>query len=93
MNTQEFEDTLKADQYGEITMVERHIGYQLAQHQHPFDACALITAGEITLVVGGVATTYAVGEIFRLPAGTPHHESAGPSGVSYLVGRREVSAP
>ncbi|WP_309684342.1 cupin domain-containing protein [Polaromonas sp.] len=93
MNTQEFEAALQADQYGEITRVERHVGYQLAEHQHPFDACALITTGEITLVVGGVATTYAVGEIFRLPAGTPHLERAGPSGVSYLVGRREVAAP
>lgn len=93
MSPHEFEAALQADHYGEITKVERHVGYQLGEHQHPYDACALITSGEITLVVDGTPHTYAVGEIFRLPAGTMHHESAGPAGVTYLVGRREVAAP
>jgi quercetin dioxygenase-like cupin family protein len=68
--------------------VTRAIGYALAEHAHDFDACALITEGEITLVVDGVSTRYGVGDIFRLPAGTPHLESAGPQGVRYLSGRR-----
>lgn len=93
MNILEFEATLKADHFGDIATVERAVGYQLGEHQHPFDACALITAGEITLVVAGMPTTYKAGEIFRLAAGTPHHESAGPDGVVYRVGRREVAAP
>ena len=61
-------------------------------HQHPFDACAMITAGDITLVVDAVSTSYGTGDVFRLPAGTPHHEAAGPQGVSYLSGRRPVAA-
>ena len=92
MNVHEFETGLKADQYGEITTVDRAAGYALGEHQHPFDACALITAGDITLVVDGAARKYAVGEVFRLPAGVVHLESAGPSGVSYTVGRRMVAA-
>lgn len=92
MNPHEFEAGLKAEHYGEITTVDRAAGYALGEHQHPFDACALITAGDITLVVEGAARNYAVGDIFRLPAGIVHLESAGPAGVSYLVGRRMVTA-
>ncbi|MGQ2979075.1 MAG: cupin domain-containing protein [Polaromonas sp.] len=93
MNTPEFETSLTADGFGEITTVERQAGYQLGEHAHPFDALALITAGQITLLVDGVSTTYGVGDIFRLAAGTPHHESAGPQGVAYRVGRRAVCTP
>lgn len=89
MNLEEFEAGLKADRYGEIVSVDKPAGYAMGEHQHPFDACALITAGEISLLVDGVSKAYAVGDIFHLPAGTPHHENA-PTGVTYLVGRRQV---
>lgn len=92
MSPAEFEATLKADNFGEMIPVERPAGYSLGEHTHTFDARALITSGEFTLQVNGVSTTYAAGEIFRLPAGTPHHESAGPNGATYLSGRREMSA-
>ena len=92
MNSHEFEAGLKAEHYDEITTVDRAVGYALGDHQHPFDACALITAGDITLVVDGTTRKYAVGEVFRLAANIVHTESAGPAGVSYLVGRRKVAA-
>ncbi len=92
MDITHFQAALQAEGYEEITIVERPVGYAMGDHRHPFDACALITAGEITLVVGGKAQTFHEGELFRLPAGTPHEESAGPAGFSYLVGRRRVAA-
>ena len=92
MNQQAFEAALQAQGYSPAVPVERPVGYSLAEHQHAFDAWALVTAGDITLVVEGVSTTYAAGDMFRLPAGTPHQESAGPSGVAYLSGRREHTA-
>ncbi|MBC7610112.1 MAG: cupin domain-containing protein [Polaromonas sp.] len=92
MSPAEFEATLKADNFGEIVPVERPAGYAMGEHTHTFDACALITSGEFTLQVNGVSTTYAAGDIFRLSAGTPHHESAGPAGATYLAGRREMGA-
>jgi quercetin dioxygenase-like cupin family protein len=92
MNLHEFEASLKAERYGEIATVERAAGYALGEHQHPFDACALITSGDITLVVGGTARKYAAGDIFRLAAGIVHQEGVGPEGVSYVVGRRMVAA-
>jgi quercetin dioxygenase-like cupin family protein len=73
--------------------IDRPIGYAMGEHQHPFDACALITAGDITLVVEGVSRHYRVGDVFRLPAGTLHLEAAGPQGVSFLSGRRSGAAP
>ena len=92
MNTQEFHDELKVNGFDAAVAVDRPVGYAMGEHQHPFDACALITAGDITLVVDGVSTRYGTGEVFRLPAGTPHHEAAGSQGVSYLSGRRPVAA-
>ncbi|MES2398510.1 MAG: cupin domain-containing protein [Pseudomonadota bacterium] len=91
MNPQEFESQLKAEGFTTIAPVERPVGYALGEHDHTFDACALITRGDFSLTVDGVATTYEAGQIFRLPAGTPHHESAGPNGASYISGRRERS--
>ena len=91
MNTQEFHDELKANRFDVAVAIDRPVGYAMSEHQHPFDACALILAGDLTLVVDGVSTCYRSGEVFRLPAGTPHLEAAGPQGVSYLSGRRPVS--
>ena len=92
MDTQAFEAALKADRYGEIVTVEKPAGYAMGEHRHDFDARALITAGEIMLLVDGDATTYTVGDIFQLPAGTAHHESAVSVGVTYRVGRRRIAA-
>jgi quercetin dioxygenase-like cupin family protein len=91
MNPQEFETNLHADNYGEIVTVSKPVGYSMGVHQHPFDACALITAGAISITVDGVERSYGVGDIFRLAAGTPHMESAVAQGVTYLVGRRHVT--
>jgi quercetin dioxygenase-like cupin family protein len=88
MNTQAFEAQLKADNFGEIVTLEKPIGYAMGEHTHPFEARALIIKGDITLTVNGVSTTYGVGDVFRLPAQTPHHENAVPHGVTYLVGRK-----
>ena len=92
MNPHEFASMLQADGYNQAVPVERATGYALGEHQHPFDACALVTAGEITLTVAGTACRYGVGDIFQLPAGTAHHESVGPAGVHYLSGRRQRDA-
>jgi quercetin dioxygenase-like cupin family protein len=91
MSQQDFEAALKAENYPEIVNISKEVGYQMGEHSHAFDAYALILRGDITLTVGGVASTYKVGETFRLAAHTPHFESAIPNGVDYLVGRRRES--
>ena len=92
MTQSEFEAAVLAEGYDAPVHIERPVGYSLGIHQHPFDAWALITAGDITLVVNGAATRYAAGECFRLPAGTDHEEGAGPDGVAYISARRERTA-
>ena len=92
MTPQEFEASVLAEGYSPVVAVDRAVGYSLADHQHTFDACALITKGEFAITVDGIRRSYKVGEIFRLPAGTVHQESAGPQGASYLSGRRERGA-
>jgi quercetin dioxygenase-like cupin family protein len=90
MNTQAFEESLKAEHYGEIVTVTKDVGYKMDEHQHPFDACALITAGQIDITVGGIKQAYKAGDVFRLAAGTVHLEDASHYGVTYLVGRRAI---
>ncbi len=92
MNIQEFEAHLKADHFDEIVSLQKPVGYAMGEHTHPFEARALITQGDITLTVDGAATTYGVGDIFRLPAQTPHHENAAAHGVTYLVGRKHPAS-
>lgn len=88
MNEQEFRQALRAEGFAEPVQVERDGTYRLDVHQHPFEAFALIEDGEIVLEVDGVRATYAAGQTFRLAAGTPHREFAGPRGVRYLSGRK-----
>jgi quercetin dioxygenase-like cupin family protein len=90
MTQQAFEAALKAENFPEIVNISKEIGYQMHEHVHAFDAYALILQGDITLTVNSVATTYQVGETFKLAANTMHEESAIPNGVNYLVGRRRV---
>ena len=91
MNTQGFEAQLKAENFDAGVTISKPVGYSMDEHAHPFEAWALVTEGDITLRVNGASTTYAVGDVFRLPAGTAHHESAVPAGVTYLVGRRVLA--
>ncbi len=93
MNIQDFEAQLIAENFGEIVTVVKPVGYAMGEHQHPFEACALITQGEITLIVNRVSSTYAAGDVFRLPAQTPHHEDAVAHGVTYIAGRKYQVSP
>lgn len=92
MNTQDFEAQLKAENFDPSVTVSKPAGYLMDEHTHPFEAWALITEGAITLHVNGVSTTYPAGAMFRLPAGTPHHEDAAAYGVTYLAGRKYSAA-
>ena len=92
MNSLEFEAQLKAETFDASVTISKPVGYSMDEHAHPFEAWALVIAGDITLLVDGASTTYATGDVFRLPAGTPHHESAALHGVTYLVGRKHPVA-
>lgn len=90
MNQADFEAALASQGYAPAVLMEKPVGYAMDVHQHPFDAYALITAGEITIEVEGISQSYRAGSTFQLPANTPHKESALLQGVSYLAGRRAL---
>lgn len=88
MDRAQFEQTLQAQGY-EVSTVSRAAHGSLDVHTHPFEARALILAGEIRIrCEGEEEKLYRPGEVFHLAHGQPHSESYGPEGVSYLVGRR-----
>lgn len=92
MNPTEFEAALRVEAFAPAVLVEKPVGYSMGEHQHPFDALALITQGSLSITVDGQEHVYLAGDVFRLPANTPHLESAIPHGVSYLAGRRHLKA-
>lgn len=59
------------------------------EHAHPFDADAVVSAGEMWLTRGGVTEHLKPGDTFQVPAGTLHSERYGPQGASYWVARRQ----
>jgi len=63
-------------------------GQIVETHTHLFDADALVTEGEMWLIVGGETRHLRAGDTFYLPNGTPHSEKYGPDGATYWVARR-----
>ena len=63
-------------------------GKTVPEHTHPFDARLFILDGEFILTTGGQARSYGPGETLEVPAGVLHAESVGPTGATYLAGRR-----
>ena len=93
MDVSAFQAQLQAEGFPTPVSVSKPAGYRMDGHVHDFDACALIIAGEISITVQGECRRYGVGDIFRLPAGTLHSESAVEHGVQYLAGRRSKAQP
>ncbi|CAJ0787855.1 hypothetical protein LMG19083_01639 [Ralstonia psammae] len=87
MDRDAFVSALKAAGFTEFVIVTREAG-ELDTHTHPFEAKALILAGEIHIRAGGVERVYRPGDTFHLAANAPHTERYGPQGVQYLVARR-----
>ncbi|RVU38280.1 cupin domain-containing protein [Hwanghaeella grinnelliae] len=87
IDTAAFEDRVTSQGY---VTVARKLGPSegLDDHTHDFDAWGLVTSGEFHVTVDGETTIYGAGDEFKLAAGCVHSECAGPSGVTFLAGRR-----
>ncbi len=57
-------------------------------HTHPFEASALLVAGDMWLTVEGGTRHLLPGDRFELVAGVLHAERYGPQGATYWVARR-----
>lgn len=61
----------------------------VATYSHPFDANALVSAGELWLAIGdGEERLYKTGDHFFITANQPHRERYGSKGASYWVARK-----
>ena len=76
--------------HGADEVLERHWAphQEVDTHAHPFDADAVVTAGEMWLIREDGTQHLKVGDTFHLAAGTPHSERYGPEGATYWVARR-----
>ncbi len=88
-DTSAFEAKVSAEGY-EIFKRTLQPGEGLDDHAHDFDVWGLVTAGEFRITVEGTTTGYRAGQEFRLDSGCEHSESAGPEGVTFVVGRRKA---
>lgn len=88
MTEQQFRAQLAQRAFSAPVRVQRDPNTRLAHHAHPFEAMALIVAGDITITTATGAVTYTAGEVFHLPANEAHEEAFGPQGVVYLAGRK-----
>ncbi|MFC0400033.1 cupin [Paraburkholderia rhizosphaerae] len=87
MERETFVAALTQEGFTELVTVRRDAG-ALEDHAHPFEAKALILAGEIQIRTGGDERLYQIGDVLHLPANMTHAERYGPQGVTYLVGRK-----
>ena len=83
-----FEASLREDGFAGPLDRRMEAGQVVPEHTHPFDARLLVLEGEFILGQDGQTRRYGPGEVFEVPADVPHTESFGPTGASYLVGRR-----
>ena len=88
MGKDDFIAMLAAEQFNEPITVEREADGSMDAHSHPFEAKALVLQGELTIRVGDTERLYRAGDVFHLLAQVLHEERYGPTGVSYLVGRK-----
>ena len=88
MNETAFRQQLDQDGFGEPRTVFWNPNNVNPDHTHDFTARGLILSGSFALGCHGGSTTYQQGDVFELKAGTPHTETAGPDGASFLVGRK-----
>jgi quercetin dioxygenase-like cupin family protein len=88
MQRDEFIALLHAEGFNEVVTVTRDPNGSLDVHTHPFEAKALILAGDLVIRCGDDTRHYRVGDVFHLAKNVEHREDYGPDGVSYLVGRK-----
>ena len=92
MKDEHFETALRRDGFDDVQRSTIAPGTVVPEHAHPFDVRGLVLNGEVKLTVEGVEYAYREGDVFVMPAGQHHAETAGPSGVDYLIGRRRPAA-
>lgn len=87
MTNEAFLKLLLKDGFPEPVFVVREVGGFLDSHVHPFEVKALVTEGQIDIVIGGIKNSYLAGDVFHLLPNQVHSEAYGRKGVKYLASR------
>ncbi len=87
-----FERDAKSAGFDEVITRTWEADKVLAEHTHPFEAKALVVAGEMWLTCEGVTRHIPAGGTFHLQPEVPHAERYGSNGATYWVARRNPSA-
>ena len=90
MNLEAFIRMLNQNDFPEPVLVVQEQGGFLENHAHPFEVKALVTQGQIDIVIDGLKRTYLEGDVFHLLQSQEHAESYGHEGVQYLASRKEM---
>ena len=85
---QDFEAEAKADGFDEVMSRDWAPDQVVPVHEHPFEARALVVAGEMWLTVGDATQHIPEGGTFRLDPHVLHSERYGSEGATYWVARR-----
>ncbi len=88
MNPEKFARQLTDEGFDEVLTKTLPAKQRVDTHTHPFAVKALVTAGQVTLGVGGELKIYRTGEVFSMAKGCEHSELYGDDGVSYVIGRK-----
>jgi quercetin dioxygenase-like cupin family protein len=91
MNRAAFEAELQNEgrQVVTVTMQPNQVN---PEHAHDFEARLMVVAGQMTVDCGDTRQTYNEGDTFVMALGRRHAELAGPSGATYIAGRRKPAA-
>jgi quercetin dioxygenase-like cupin family protein len=88
MDTQTFENQLRADGYTEIEIKRFEPRPANGEHGHHFDVRGLVLDGAFIVIEDDKAVTYRPGDTFAVPNGRLHCEEIGPEGARVLIGRK-----
>ena len=88
MNLEAFLKMLGAEDFPEPVLVVRERNGFLDNHAHSFEVRALVTQGQIDIVIDGSKRNYLTEDVFHLPHSQGHAESYGNEGVQYLASRK-----
>jgi hypothetical protein len=90
MNQTAFLDLLTKGEFPAPICVLQECGGFVESHSHPYEVKALVTQGQIDIVIDGIKTSYLAGDVFHLLANQIHSESYGGKGVQYLASRKGI---
>ena len=86
MNEEQFRALCEEKGFGDVKIKDYEPHLYDPPHTHDVSILGLVLSGEITLEWEEGSTTYAIGDLCELEAGTVHAEKTGESGATIILG-------